>query len=116
MAVKTHVTKIEAAQEGGVLASIAIESDLGLIELEVHGDVFAGVRSERRRKRWRTMKRLAQPALAMCSQRASATYRRTCGPSYEKWGAVRDCRHLGELERVGDRLVGQNLRRHHNRC
>ena len=39
MAVKTHVTKIEAAQEGGVLASIVIESELGLIELEVHGDL-----------------------------------------------------------------------------
>jgi|HubBroStandDraft_2_1064218.scaffolds.fasta_scaffold1693931_2 hypothetical protein len=39
MAVKTHVTKIEAVQEGGVLASIVIESDLGLIELEVHGDL-----------------------------------------------------------------------------
>jgi hypothetical protein len=39
MTVKTHVTKIEAAQEGGVLASIVIESDLGLIELEVHGDL-----------------------------------------------------------------------------
>ena len=39
MAVKTHVTKIEAAPEGGVLASIVIESDLGLIELEVHGDL-----------------------------------------------------------------------------
>ena len=43
MAVKTHVTKIEAAQEGGVLASIVIESDLGLIELEVHGDLKADV-------------------------------------------------------------------------
>jgi hypothetical protein len=39
MAVKTHVTKIEAVQEGGVLASIVIESDLGLVELEVHGDL-----------------------------------------------------------------------------
>jgi hypothetical protein len=39
MAVKTHVTKIEAAQQGGVLASIVIESDLGLIEWEVHGDL-----------------------------------------------------------------------------
>jgi hypothetical protein len=39
MAVKTHVTKIEAVQDGGVLASIVIESDLGLIELEVHGDL-----------------------------------------------------------------------------
>jgi hypothetical protein len=39
MAAKTHVTKIEAAQEGGVLASIVIESDLGLIEWEVHGDL-----------------------------------------------------------------------------
>jgi hypothetical protein len=39
MAVKTHVTKIEAVQEGGVLASIVVESDLGLIELEVHGDL-----------------------------------------------------------------------------
>jgi hypothetical protein len=39
MAVKTHVTKIEAVQEGGVLASIVIESDLGLIELEVQGDL-----------------------------------------------------------------------------
>ena len=39
MAVKTHVTKIEAAQEGGVLASIVIESDLGLIELELHADL-----------------------------------------------------------------------------
>ena len=39
MAVKTHVTKIEALQEGGVLASIVVESDLGLIELEVHGDL-----------------------------------------------------------------------------
>jgi hypothetical protein len=39
MTVRTHVTKIEAVQEGGVLASIVIESDLGLIELEVHGDL-----------------------------------------------------------------------------
>jgi hypothetical protein len=39
MAVKTHVTKIEAVQEGGVLASIVIESNLGLIELEVHSDL-----------------------------------------------------------------------------
>jgi hypothetical protein len=39
MAVKTHVTKIEAVQDGNVLASIVIESDLGLIELEVHGDL-----------------------------------------------------------------------------
>jgi hypothetical protein len=30
-----NVTKIGAAQEGGVLASIVIESDLGLIELEI---------------------------------------------------------------------------------
>jgi hypothetical protein len=39
MAVKTHVTKIEAAQEGGALVSVVIESDLGPIELEVHADL-----------------------------------------------------------------------------
>jgi|ERR1035438_8587238 hypothetical protein len=39
MAVKMHVTKIEAADEGGVLVSVIIESDLGPIELEIHADL-----------------------------------------------------------------------------
>jgi hypothetical protein len=39
MALKIHVTKIEAAEEGGALVSVVIESDLGPIELEVHGDL-----------------------------------------------------------------------------
>jgi hypothetical protein len=44
MAVKMHVTKIEAADEGGVLVSVIIESDLGPIELEIHADLKTDAR------------------------------------------------------------------------
>ena len=37
MPVKTHVTKIEATGEGGVLVSVVVESDLGPIDLEIEG-------------------------------------------------------------------------------
>jgi hypothetical protein len=46
MAVKTHVTKIEAAPEGGVLVLVAIESDLGPVEFEVYADLKTDARSE----------------------------------------------------------------------
>jgi hypothetical protein len=41
MAVKTHVTKIEAAPEGGVLVLVAIESELGPVEFAVYADLKA---------------------------------------------------------------------------
>ena len=39
MASKTYVTKIEAAEEGGVAVSVFIESELGPVELEVLGEL-----------------------------------------------------------------------------
>jgi hypothetical protein len=36
---RTYVTKVEAAEEGGALVSIVIESGLGPIELEILGDL-----------------------------------------------------------------------------
>ena len=39
MPVRTHVTKIEAIGEGRVLVTVAIESDLGPIELGVEADL-----------------------------------------------------------------------------
>jgi hypothetical protein len=46
MAVKTHVTKIEATPEGGVLVLVAIESELGPVEFEVYADLKTDARSE----------------------------------------------------------------------
>ena len=45
MALKIHVAKIEAADEGGVLVSVVIESDLGPIEWEIHTDVKSDARN-----------------------------------------------------------------------
>ena len=41
MPVKTHVTKIEATGEGGVLVSVVVESDLGPIDLGIEGNLKA---------------------------------------------------------------------------
>jgi hypothetical protein len=45
MALRIHVTKIEAAEEGGALVSIVIESDLGPIELEIYADLKTDARN-----------------------------------------------------------------------
>src|SRR5712692_7386126 len=44
MALSIHVTKIEAADEGGALVSVVIESDLGPIELEIYADLKTDAR------------------------------------------------------------------------